>query len=101
MIGVSKADQFTEEICKGLAKDPVIFAMANPWPEVMPDKAKEWRPDCIIGTGRSDFPNQVNNVSAFPYLFRAALDTRSSQINEPMKMAASLALAELAREEVC
>jgi len=83
-----------------LAKDPIIFAMANPEPEVRPELAKEWRPDCIIATGRSDYPNQINNVMCFPYLFRATLDTRSKQINEAMKMAAAKALARLAREEV-
>lgn len=77
LIGVSSRDVFTEEICKGLNKDPIIFAMANPNPEVVPAKAKEWRPDCIIATGRSDYPNQINNVMCFPFLFRATLDTRS------------------------
>ena len=83
-----------------LNKDPIIFAMANPNPEVTPPNAKKWRPDCIIATGRSDHPNQINNVMCFPFLFRATLDTRSKQINEEMKMAAALALAELAREPV-
>jgi len=100
LIGVSSRDVFTEEICKGLNKDPIIFAMANPNPEVTPANAHSWRPDCIIATGRSDFPNQINNVMCFPFLFRATLDTRSKSINEEMKMAAALALAELAREEV-
>jgi malate dehydrogenase (oxaloacetate-decarboxylating)(NADP+) len=78
LIGVSARDVFTEEICKNLNPDPVIFAMANPNPEVTPVNAKLWRPDCIIATGRSDYPNQINNVMCFPFLFRATLDTRSS-----------------------
>ena len=74
--------------------------MANPEPEIRPELAHKWRPDCIIATGRSDYPNQINNVMCFPFLFRATLDTRSSQINEPMKLAAAEALANLARMEV-
>lgn len=100
LIGVSSAKMFTEEIVKSLNKDPVIFAMANPDPEVTPPDAKAWRPDCIIATGRSDYPNQINNVMCFPFLFRAALDTRCSKINEEMKMASSLAIAALAKEPV-
>ena len=100
LIGVSAAGAFTEEVLKGLNPDPVIFAMANPEPEVRPEVAKKLRPDCIIATGRSDYPNQINNVMCFPFLFRATLDTRSKSINEEMKMAAALALAELAREPV-
>lgn len=100
LIGVSAAKAFTEECLKNLAEKPVIFAMANPEPEVRPEEAKAIRPDCIIATGRSDYPNQINNVMCFPYLFRAALDTMSSKINEEMKMAASLALAQLTHSEV-
>jgi len=100
LIGVSAAGAFTEAVCKNLAADPIIFAMANPEPEVRPEVVKEWRPDCIIATGRSDYPNQINNVMCFPFLFRATLDTRSKQINEEMKMAAAKALAGLAKEEV-
>lgn len=74
--------------------------MANPNPEIVPTLAKEYRPDCIIATGRSDYPNQINNVMCFPFLFRATLDTRSTQINEEMKMAAAQAIAGLAKEEV-
>lgn len=74
--------------------------MANPNPEVTPPNAKAWRPDCIIATGRSDYANQINNVMCFPFLFRATLDTRSSQINEEMKMAAAEAIAALAKEPV-
>lgn len=77
LIGVSSRDIFTEEILKSLNKDPIIFAMANPNPEVTPANAHAWRPDCIIATGRSDHPNQINNVMCFPFLFRATLDTRS------------------------
>ena len=96
LIGVSAAEAFTDECLKNLAENPVIFAMANPNPEVMPARAKATRPDCIIATGRSDFPNQINNVMCFPFLFRAALDCRAKQINEEMKMAAAIALADLA-----
>ena len=77
LIGCSAAGAFTEEVLKNLNENPVIFAMANPEPEVRPEVAKAIRPDCIIATGRSDYPNQVNNVMCFPYLFRAALDTKS------------------------
>jgi len=100
LIGVSAPRVFSEDIIMGLGKDPIIFAMANPEPEVRPELAKKWRPDCIIATGRSDYPNQINNVMCFPFLFRATLDTRSKQINEAMKMAAAKALAMLTREPV-
>jgi malate dehydrogenase (oxaloacetate-decarboxylating)(NADP+) len=83
-----------------LNENPIIFAMANPEPEIRPELAKKIRPDCIIATGRSDYPNQVNNVMCFPFLFRAALDTRSSKINEEMKLVCAKALAELAREPI-
>src|SRR5947208_6411677 len=85
---------------QGMAKKPVIFALANPTPEIMPDEAIKARPDAIVATGRSDFPNQVNNVLGFPFIFRGALDVRAKQINEEMKMAATRALAALAKEEV-
>lgn len=100
LIGVSGPNIFTETIVKSLNKDPVIFAMANPNPEIVPTLAREYRPDCIIATGRSDYANQINNVMCFPFLFRAALDCRASQINEEMKMAAAKAIAALAKEEV-
>lgn len=100
LIGVSAAGAFNEEILMALNKDPIIFAMANPVPEVTPDVAKKIRPDCMIATGRSDYPNQINNVMCFPFLFRATLDTRSAQINEEMKMAAAKALAKLTHEPV-
>jgi malate dehydrogenase (oxaloacetate-decarboxylating)(NADP+) len=75
LIGLSKAGAFNEQILKKLAPEPIIFAMANPVPEITPIEAKKIRPDCIIATGRSDYPNQINNVMCFPFLFRAALDT--------------------------
>ncbi len=99
-VGLSVAGAVTADMIKKMAKDPIIFAMANPDPEIDPVKAKAARPDAIIATGRSDFPNQVNNVLGFPSIFRGALDTRSTQINEAMKLAAVQALAKLAREEV-
>jgi len=87
LIGVSQAGLFTDEIVMGLAPKPIIFAMANPNPEVTPVHANELRDDIIIATGRSDYPNQINNVMCFPFLFRAALDTRATKINEEMKLA--------------
>jgi len=99
-IGVSAAGALTKDMVKTMAKDPIIFAMANPNPEITPEDARDARDDAIVATGRSDYPNQVNNVLCFPFIFRGALDTRSSQINESMKMAAAEALAKLAREPV-
>lgn len=99
-VGLSVAGALTPEMLKFMAPDPIIFAMANPEPEITPDKARLARPDAIIATGRSDYPNQVNNVLGFPSIFRGALDTRSTQINEEMKLAAVHALAVLAREDV-
>ncbi len=99
-VGLSVAGALTPEMLKDMAKDPIIFAMANPEPEITPDKARAARPDAIIATGRSDYPNQVNNVLGFPSIFRGALDTRATQINEEMKLAAVQALAKLAREDV-
>jgi len=81
-------------------KNPILFTLANPEPEIRPAKVYEVREDCIIATGRSDYPNQVNNVLCFPFLFRAALDTRAREINEEMKMACALALADMARKPV-
>ena len=97
LIGVSAGGAFTPEVLQNLNRDPTIFAMANPEPEVRPDVAKKLRPDCIIATGRSDFPNQINNVMFFPFLFRATLDTKSNEINEDMKLAAAKSLANLAK----
>jgi malate dehydrogenase (oxaloacetate-decarboxylating) len=91
-IGVSAPGVLTEDMIKNMAKDPIVFAMANPVPEIMPDKAKEAGVK-VIGTGRSDFPNQINNVLAFPGIFRGALDVRASDINDEMKIAASEAIA--------
>lgn len=99
-VGLSVAGALTGEMLQEMAKDPIIFAMANPEPEITPDKARQARPDAIVATGRSDYPNQVNNVLGFPSIFRGALDTRSTQINEEMKLAAVHALANLAREDV-
>lgn len=97
-IGVSVAGAVTQEMVKSMNRDPIIFAMANPTPEIMPDEAKA-AGAAVIGTGRSDFPNQVNNVLAFPGIFRGALDTRATCINEEMKLAAVYALADLISEE--
>ena len=99
-LGLSVAGALTPEMVKKMADKPIIFAMANPVPEIMPDIAKAARPDAIIATGRSDFPNQVNNVLGFPYIFRGALDVRATAINEEMKIAAAHAIALLAREDV-
>ncbi len=96
-IGLSVGDVISSEMIKSMAKNPIVFAMANPNPEITYDKAIAARKDVIMATGRSDFPNQVNNVLGFPYIFRGALDVRATQINEPMKLAAVKALAELAR----
>ncbi len=98
-LGVSAPGVVTAEMVKTMAVDPIILALANPVPEIMPEVAREARPDAIIATGRSDFPNQVNNVLCFPYMFRGALDVGATSINEPMKMAAVYAIAELARIE--
>jgi malate dehydrogenase (oxaloacetate-decarboxylating)(NADP+) len=96
-VGLSQAGTVTQAMVKRMAKDPIIFAMANPDPEITPDEVRAVRPDAIIATGRSDYPNQVNNVLGFPFIFRGALDVRASKINEEMKQAAVQALAELAR----
>ena len=99
-LGLSAAGALKPEWIAEMADQPIIFAMANPVPEVMPDEAKKVRPDAIIATGRSDYPNQVNNVLGFPFIFRGALDVRATAINEEMKIAAAEAIAELARERV-
>ena len=96
-LGLSAAGLVTPDMVQGMAKNPIIFAMANPDPEILPDQVAEVRDDAIMATGRSDYPNQVNNVLGFPFIFRGALDVRASKINEPMKIAAVNALAELAR----
>ncbi len=99
-MGLSIADVLTPEMVKSMGDHPVIFAMANPDPEIRYELAKEARPDAIVATGRSDYPNQVNNVLGFPFIFRGALDVHARQINDEMKLAASRALAALAHEDV-
>jgi malate dehydrogenase (oxaloacetate-decarboxylating)(NADP+) len=99
-LGLSVAGAIKPEWIKDMADDPIIFAMANPVPEIMPEEAKKVRPDVIIGTGRSDYPNQVNNVLGFPFIFRGALDVYATSINEEMKLAAAQSLAKLAHEPV-
>jgi len=99
-LGLSAANVLSKEMVKTMAREPIIFAMANPDPEIWPPDAMEARPDAIVATGRSDFPNQVNNVLGFPFIFRGALDVRATAINDEMKIAAAEALAELAREPV-
>ena len=98
--GVSVKGALTPEMVQSMADKPIIFAMANPDPEITPEEVAEVRKDAIMATGRSDYPNQINNVLGFPYIFRGALDVRARTINEPMKIAAAQALADLAREEV-
>jgi len=98
--GLSVKGALTQDMIRAMADKPIIFAMANPDPEITPEEARAARPDCIIATGRSDYPNQVNNVLGFPFIFRGALDVRASTINDAMKIAAAQALAELAREPV-
>jgi len=98
--GVSVKGLVTQEMVKTMAKDPIIFAMANPDPEILPEDALAVRPDVIMATGRSDYANQVNNVLGFPFIFRGALDVASTDINEEMKLAAARALANLAKEDV-
>ncbi len=99
-LGLSGPDMVTGDQIKTMAPNPVVFACANPVPEIMPDVVKAARPDAIMATGRSDFPNQVNNVLGFPFIFRGALDVRAKRINEEMKLAAAKALADLAKEPV-
>ncbi len=99
-LGLSVKGAVSQEMVESMADQPIIFAMANPDPEIRPEDVKEVRPDALIATGRSDYPNQVNNVLGFPYIFRGALDVRASTINDEMKIAAAHAIAELAREDV-
>jgi len=100
VLGLSAAGAITQDMVKDMADQPIIFAMANPDPEITPPDAKAVRPDAIVATGRSDYPNQVNNVLGFPFIFRGALDVRATAINEEMKIAAARAIAQLAREQV-
>ena len=99
-LGLSKAGALTKDMVAKMAPEPIIFALANPVPEILPSEVKEVRDDVIMGTGRSDFPNQTNNVLGFPFIFRGALDVRARKITEGMKMAAAEALAALAKEPV-
>jgi malate dehydrogenase (oxaloacetate-decarboxylating)(NADP+) len=99
-LGLSVAGALTQDMVRSMAKDPIIFAMATPDPEITPEDARAVREDAIVATGRSDYPNQVNNVLGFPYIFRGALDVRARTINEEMKIAAAHALASLAKEDV-
>src|SRR5688572_15441720 len=100
VFGLSQKGTLTKEMVASMAKNPIIFAMANPDPEITPEEVAEVRGDVIIATGRSDYANQINNVLGFPYIFRGALDVRATTINEPMKIAAAEALAKLTREDV-
>jgi malate dehydrogenase (oxaloacetate-decarboxylating)(NADP+) len=99
-VGLSAAGTVTGEMVATMAARPIIFALANPMPEILPEEVRKVRDDAIIATGRSDYPNQVNNVLGFPFIFRGALDVRATEINEEMKMAATRALAQLARQDV-
>ena len=99
-LGLICKRSFKKELVKTMAKNPIIFACANPDPEITPEEIMEVRDDAIIATGRSDYPNQVNNLIGFPYIFRGALDVRAKTINEEMKVAAAKAIAKLAREDV-
>ena len=98
-LGLSAGGVLKPEMVKQMADRPLIFALANPTPEIMPEQAKAVRPDAILATGRSDYPNQVNNALCFPYIFRGALDVGATTINEAMKRAAVYAIAELAEAE--
>ncbi|MEW9806356.1 NADP-dependent malic enzyme [Mesorhizobium sp. ZMM04-5] len=100
VFGLSAKGAFTEDMIRSMAENPIIFAMANPDPEITPEEVAAIRADAIMATGRSDYPNQVNNVLGFPYIFRGALDVRATTINDAMKVAAAEALAELARQDV-
>ena len=100
LVGLSVAGAITRDMVAKMAPKPIIFALANPVPEILPDEVRAVRDDAIVATGRSDYPNQVNNVLGFPFIFRGALDARATEVNEDMKMAATRALAALAKEEV-
>lgn len=100
LIGLSVKGAFSKEMIKSMAPNPIIFALANPDPEITPEDVRSVRDDAIMATGRSDYPNQINNVMGFPYIFRGALDTRSTAINDEMKIAAAYSLAELARQAI-
>ncbi len=99
-VGLSKGNVLTQDMIRSMAKDPIVFALANPVPEISYEDAMASRPDVLMSTGRSDYPNQINNVIGFPYIFRGALDVHATAINEEMKMAAVIAIAELAKQPV-
>ncbi len=99
-VGLSKGNVLTKDMVRSMAKDPIVFALANPVPEISYEDAMDSRPDVLMSTGRSDYPNQINNVIGFPYIFRGALDVHATAINEEMKMAAVLAIADLAKQPV-
>ena len=99
-LGLSVADVLTTEMVQSMNEKPIVFALANPYPEISYDKAMASRKDLIFATGRSDYPNQINNVLGFPYIFRGALDVRATAINEEMKLAATYAIAKLTKEPV-
>ena len=99
-LGLSKGGIVDGEMVASMADRPLIFALANPDPEILPEEVRAARSDAVIATGRSDYPNQINNVLGFPYIFRGALDVRATSITENMKMAATMALARLAKETV-
>jgi len=100
MLGCSAAGAVTQDMVVSMARQPIILALANPEPEIRPELAKAVRPDCIIATGRSDYPNQVNNVLCFPYIFRGALDSGATSITEAMKVACVREIADLAKAEI-
>ena len=99
-LGLSAKDVVSPKMVKSMAKNPIIFACANPDPEIRPEEIEKVRSDAIIATGRSDYPNQVNNLIGFPYIFRGALDVQAKEINEEMKIAAAKSIALLAKENV-
>ncbi len=99
-VGLSKGNVLSKEMVRTMAERPIVFALANPQPEITYEDALEARPDVLMSTGRTDYPNQINNVLGFPFIFRGALDTAARAINEEMKMAAVRAIAELARRPV-
>ena len=99
-LGLSRGNVLTKDMIRSMANSPIVFALANPTPEISYEDAMDSRPDVLMSTGRSDYPNQINNVIGFPYIFRGALDTQASAINEEMKIAAVKAIAALAKQPV-
>ena len=100
VLGLSSPGSFTKEDISVMSDTPIVFALSNPTPEVFPDEVKEVKPNAIVGTGRSDFHNQVNNVLGFPFIFRGSLDVQATEINMEMKKAAAFAIADLAKKDV-